>query len=170
MSALRCLLALALSQIALAESWKVQYFFDQNRDTFFIEDLIFPSAQRGIAVGTIRDELGQNSKQRDIALLTSDGGEHWSTEPLKDHPRSLFFLNDSIGWMVGENAIWFTEESGHTWKKISNQRKPDHKIGPTPPGGLITRLWFLDPQHGFAIGLQKTALETHDGGVTWTPI
>ncbi|MBZ5604782.1 MAG: hypothetical protein LAO79_20990, partial [Acidobacteriia bacterium] len=155
---------------AFGQRWKVQYFYDENRNTFFIEDLSFPSATRGIAVGTVRDELGQNNKEKYIALLTSDGGEHWSTEPLKDHPRSLFFLNDSIGWLVGDNGIWFTEESGRNWKKISNQRKGDKKFGPTPGGGVLTRVWFLDEKHGFAVGLQKTVVESKDGGVTWTPV
>jgi hypothetical protein len=162
-------LLLAVIESVFAERWKVQYFFDEAKNTFFIEDLVFPSAKRGVAVGTIRPELG-GEEHRYTALVTSDGGEHWTLEPLKDHPRSLFFLNDSIGWLVGDNALWFTEESGRNWKKISNQRKPDKKIGPAPPGGLITRLWFLDEKHGFAVGLQKTALETRDGGVTWMPI
>jgi hypothetical protein len=164
------LLVLLTVTSVFGQRWKVQYFFDQNRDTFFIEDIEFPSAKYGIAVGTIRDELGQSDREKYSAILTSDGGEHWTTEPLKDHPRSLFFLNESTGWMVGDNAIWFTEESGRNWKKISNQRKPDHKLGPTPPGGLITKVWFLDEKHGFGVGLQKTVVETKDGGATWTPV
>src|SRR5579883_1627414 len=164
-------LGLALLSIpSFAQKWKVQYFYDENRNTFFIEDLSFPSAKRGIAVGTIRDEMGQSGKEKFVAMVTSDGGEHWATEPLKDHPRSVFFLNDSLGWMVGDNGIWFTEESGHNWKKIANQRKGDKKIGPVPPGGVILKVWFLDEKHGFAIGLQKTVLESKDGGVTWTPV
>ena len=35
--------------------------------------------------------------------------------------------------------------------------------------GLILRVWFLDAQHGYAVGLQKSAFETHDGGRTWKP-
>jgi hypothetical protein len=153
-----------------AERWKVQYFFDENHDTLMIEDLVFPSAQRGIAVGTIHDEMNPDKKPRYVALTTSDGGEHWTQGPLKDHPRSLFFLNDSIGWMVCDSDIWFTEESGRSWTKISEQRKPNHKIGATPPGGLITKVWFVNPQHGFAVGLQKTVLESIDGGKTWKPV
>jgi hypothetical protein len=158
-----------LAPLAHAERWKVQYFFDELKKTFYIEDLSFPSATRGIAVGTtIQEAIG--GRGAPSALLTSDGGEHWTMEPLKDHPRSIFFLNDSIGWMVGDDAIWMTEESGRAWKKVGDQKKPDKKIGPTPPGGLITRVWFLDPQHGFAAGLQKSVLETHDSGKTWTDI
>ncbi len=148
-----------LAPVAHAERWKVQYFFDELKKTLYIEDLAFPSSTRGIAVGTIVQE--NSSKTNSIALLTNDGGVHWSEQPIKDHPRSIFFLNDSVGWMVGEEAIWMTEESGHSWRKVGDQRKPDKKIGSTPPGGLITRVWFLDTQHGFAVGLQKSVLETH---------
>jgi hypothetical protein len=158
-----------LAPLAVAERWTVQYFYDEDRTTLVLEDLAFPSAQRGIAVGSIY-ENGGSAKPKFTALLTSDGGAHWSLEPIKEHPRSVFFLNDSMGWMVTDNAIWFSEESGRGWKKISDQKKPDRKVGATPPGGLILRVWFLDPQHGFAVGLQKTVLETHDGGHTWTPV
>jgi Photosynthesis system II assembly factor YCF48 len=163
-------LALALSApLLFAEKWKVQYFYDQDRAEFVIEDLAFPSARRGVAVGTIFDQIS-GKKIQYTALVTSDGGEHWSLEPVKEHPRSIFFLNDSIGWMVTDNSIWFTEESGRGWKKISDQKKPDKKLGPIATGGLILRVWFLDAQHGYAIGYQKTMLETRDGGRTWTPV
>src|SRR5262249_10576417 len=51
-----------------------------------------------------------------------------------------------------------------------NQKKGDKKIGETPPGGVILRVWFLDEKHGFGVGLQKAVVETKDGGVTWTPV
>jgi photosystem II stability/assembly factor-like uncharacterized protein len=34
----------------------------------------------------------------------------------------------------------------------------------------ILRLWFLDENHGFAVGGKKTVVETKDGGKTWTPV
>ncbi len=154
----------------MAQRWTVQYFYDEARTTLSLEDLAFPSAQHGIAVGTIYDQLNQSGNPKFTALISSDGGAHWSLEPIKDRPRSLFFLDESRGWMVADNGIWFTEESGRNWAKISEQKKPNHKFGATPPGGIIERVWFLDPQHGFAVGLQKTVLETHDGGHTWTPV
>jgi hypothetical protein len=155
--------------LAFGQRWSIQYFYDKVGETFAIEDLVFPSAQRGVAVGSIVDDLAPK-KPKYSALLTSDGGAHWTLSPIKEHPRSLFFLTDSLGWMVTDEGIWFTEESGAAWKKISDQKKPDKKIGVTPPGGLITRIWFLDAGHGFAAGLQKTVFETLDGGKTWTPV
>jgi hypothetical protein len=158
---------LYLAAIARGERWRVQYFYDQDRETLVIEDIACPSARRCIAVGTIIDQHADAKKPRFTTLVTSDAGEHWAQEPLKEHPRSIFFLNESLGWMVTDNAIWFTEESGRTWKKIADQKKPDKKIGFPPPGGLITSVWFLSPERGFAAGLQKSVFETTDGGRTW---
>ncbi len=81
-------------------------------------DIAFPSPLRGIAVGFIEDQLGQR-QPRNISLVTADGGKTWAEVKLNDTPYSLFFLDDSTGWMVTEDGIWKTEESGRTWKRIS---------------------------------------------------
>lgn len=151
------------------QHWALQYFYDEADSRLNITDLVFPTPQRGIAAGWIT-ETDPEVKPKPIALVTNDGGEHWDFVPLKDDPRSLFFLNDSVGWLVGEKAIWKTEESGRSWRKIADQKKPDSKLKPKTLGSLIMRVHFLDEQHGFAVGYQKTVLETHDGGRTWTPV
>jgi len=71
--------------------------------------------------------------------------------------------------MVTDNSFWVTAESGRSWKRIGPQIKPDKKISQVP-GGLISRVWFLDEHRGFAVGLQKAAYQTNDGGTNWTPI
>jgi photosystem II stability/assembly factor-like uncharacterized protein len=58
--------------------------------------------------------------------------------------------------MVTAKGLWQTTESGRAWTKLP-------KVG-----AQITRVYFLDEQHGWAIGPEKTALETRDGGKTWT--
>jgi len=168
MKALVLVLALA-PLLSAAEHWTVQYFFDESNQKLEIEDLAFPTAQRGIAVGWA-GEITSDKKVKPTALLTNDGGAHWMMEPLKDEPRSIFFLNESLGWMVTESGIWQTTEAGLNWKKLCDQPKPNQKLGPASPGGLILRVWFLDEQHGFAVGYQKKVLETHDGGKTWMPV
>src|ERR1035437_3262396 len=54
--------------------------------------------------------------------------------------------------------------------RISEQIKPDKKLADAPRTGLILRVWFLDAQHGYAVGLQKSVFETRDGGRTWKPL
>jgi photosystem II stability/assembly factor-like uncharacterized protein len=160
-----CLLALS---VQAKQKWVVQYFFDDLKQEMEITDLAFPSAQRGIAVGAIYDKV--SGKEKYTSVSTSDGGAHWAIQPLKDYPRSLFFLNDSIGWMVTDRALWFTDESGRTWKKVCDQLKPDKSLDPPTTIGLLLRVWFLDEHHGFGVGLQKTMVETMDGGKTWKPV
>ncbi len=92
-------LFLAACFLARAEDtahWRLQYFYDQAHSTFVIADLKFPSPQRGIAVGAIAE--GKTVKP--MSALTNDGGAHWSLVPLKEAGESLFFLNDSLGWLV----------------------------------------------------------------------
>ena len=75
----------------------------------------------------------------------------------KEVADSLFFLNDSIGWMATENGIWTTSESGRSWKRISNLKN-------------LRQVFFVNPTHGFAAGDGDRILQTDDGGVTWLPI
>ena len=172
---LRWLLAAALFTASLLHGqtkdgarWTLQYFYDQEGKDLHITDLAFPSAKRGIAVGTIVDREGR--KPQFTSLVTSDGGEHWALTPLKEFPRSIFFLDESNGWLVTGESLWFTQEAGRSWTRISDQIKPDKKLKDAPHGGLILRVWFLDAQHGYAVGLQKSVFETHDGGHTWKPL
>jgi len=122
--------------------WTLQYFYDQDGKDLHITDLAFPSAKRGIAVGAIIDREGR--KPQFTSLVTSDGGEHWSLTPLKEFPRSIFFLDELNGWMVTGESLWFTQEAGRSWTRISDQIKPDKKLADAPHTGLILRVWFLD--------------------------
>jgi hypothetical protein len=170
---LRWLLPAALLPALLGQTkdgahWTLQYFYDQDGKDLHITDLAFPSAKRGIAVGAIVDREGR--KPQFTSLVTSDGGEHWALTPLKEFPRSIYFLDESNGWMVTGEALWFTQEAGRSWIRISDQIKANKKLADAPRGGLILRVWFMDAQHGYAVGLQKSVFETRDGGRTWRPL
>jgi len=162
------LAVLVFAPAAPAEKWTVQYFYDQDRTELQLTDLAFPSAERGIAIGTIYEREGR--KPRYTALVTSDGGANWALVPLKEFPRSIFFLDESNGWLVTSEGIWHTAEAGRSWTRISDQIKPNKKLDSPPQGGLILRVWFLYAQHGFAAGFQKSVFETRDGGRTWNPV
>lgn len=147
------LLAVGVTPLA-AQKWQIQYFYDQAKSSFAVSDLQFPSAARGIAVGVIR----KANREDPTSVVTSDGGLHWQIVPLKEPPVSLFFLNDSVGWLVTTKGLWQTVEAGRSWTKL-----------PKVPG-QIYRVHFLDENHGWAIGPRKNAVETHDGGKTWKPL
>ena len=146
--------------------WKLQYFYDEIGSELQITGLAFPSATHGVAVGAILDSKGSH-KPKPTALITTDGGEQWTFVPLQDTPRSIFFLDEANGWMIGREALWFTSDTGRTWTKLGNQLKAGKKLGEE---GLVLRVAFLDAHHGFAVGLQKHVFETQDGGRSWKPV
>ena len=148
-------LALSATQAICAEKWRVQYFYDKNHSSLAINDLVFPSPSHGMAVGHLDDDKGDS---KPVSVITDDGGAHWTIKPLKQMPISLFFLDDSLGWMVTEKGIWRTEEGGRSWRELPKTPK------------LLIGVHFLDEKHGFAVGTHKSAFQTDDGGKTWEPI
>lgn len=134
-----------------APKWKMQYFYDQEKTSLTINDFAFPSPQYGIAVGYIAEGKREDPTQ----VVSTDGGEHWTTSPLKEMPISLFFLNERLGWMVTAKGLWRTTEMGRNWVKLAK-----------PPGDLL-RVCFTSEKDGFAVGIKKLVAQTHDGGETW---
>ncbi|MBV8819939.1 MAG: hypothetical protein JO022_16365 [Acidobacteriaceae bacterium] len=146
--------ALALSaSLHGAESWKMQYLYDQDRSELEIRDLQCASSKLCVAAAVVGEQ--GKSKAKGALVISSDGGEHWQLQDVSEPPYSLFFLNEANGWMITDKGIWRTQDSAKSWKKIN------------PTKGL-ERLYFLDESHGFAAGEQKTILETEDGGKKWT--
>jgi photosystem II stability/assembly factor-like uncharacterized protein len=155
---MRLLPTLLLGLVCLAQAeetgrWRLQYFYDEEKSEFTITDLKFPSSQRGIAVGAITSE----NSVKPMSAITIDGGLHWSLLPLKETGLALFFLNDSLGWMVTDKGLWRTEEGGRSWRKLK------------APSGII-RVHFTDPDHGWAVGARKQVWETKDGGAEWSKL
>jgi photosystem II stability/assembly factor-like uncharacterized protein len=155
---LRCVAILCVTALAAAPQnaprWRMKYFYDRAKSELVIADLVFPSATRGIAVGALQE--GTHFKP--VMLNSSDGGATWTQSPLQEMPTSLFFLNDSLGWMATEKNVWITNEGGRDWQKLSH-----------PPAPVL-RLWFWDENRGIAAGLKKGVFQTSDGGKKWTPV
>jgi len=149
------LLSIALL-IRADQRWKLQFNYDKTDATFNIRDFACPSAQRCIAAGVV---IEKNGRGKGTVAISSDGGQHWAEEEVKEQPLSLDFLNDSIWWMVTDKGVWWTNESGRTWKKLDG----------LPKKGIV-RVHFLDASHGFAIGFPKVVLETKDAGKSWTKV
>jgi len=92
-----------------------------------------------------------------VIAATSDGGANWELLDVKEHPISLFFLNESKGWMVTDRGIWETADAAKTWKKIKDLKD-------------LQRVCFIDDAHGWAIGSPKRIIATSDGGKNWSPV
>jgi hypothetical protein len=136
------------------ERWRRLYFYDEMKSSLVISDFKFTSAQHGVAAGFL---LEKDGKIKPTALTSDDGGVHWTFEPLKEVPVSLFFLDDKRGWIVADKAIWQSEDGGRTWRKLSNLEN-------------AVRVYFLDDQHGFAVAEEKKVYQTSDGGKEWTEV
>jgi len=154
---LRGCLAFSASLAALmagsAPKLALQYFYDRDHEELRLLELRFLSARRGLAVGYLQTV----ERIRGVLLESSDGGLTWRLQPFREVPRSLFFRDESTGWVVTDGGLWFTEEGGRSWRKIRSQR------------GLL-RVHFLNSQVGFAIGTEKQFLRTADGGKTWSKV
>ena len=153
------LLMFLLSSAALgaAERWTVQYFYDKMDSTLAIQDMKFASLRRGVAVGVLTE---RGKKSRPVSLTTSDGGATWTTERTQGFGRSLFFLNESLGWMVTTDGLWKTVESGRSWTKLA-------RSGFTK---WLHQVYFLDANKGWAIGERKSVYMTLDGGSKWSRV
>ena len=141
--------------LAAAERWKIQYFYDKADSGLTIQDLKCPSTSHCVAVGSVEDRKGH---AKGTLLSTTDGGEHWGLTETSEEPISLFFLNDSLGWMATIRGVLATGDGGRTWKKLEGLKKG------------ILEVYFLNPLHGYAIGFPKAVYETVNGGKSWTKL
>jgi hypothetical protein len=132
-------------------NWKMQFFHDKLDSTLIFEDLDCSSAAHCVAVGAI----SKGDDMHPTALVTSDGGEHWTYVDLKDTPYSVFFLNDSLGWITGAKKVWRTENGGLKWSDIAKVDDLEQAV-------------FQDANHGWAAGRDGKLYETVDGGKKWT--
>jgi photosystem II stability/assembly factor-like uncharacterized protein len=137
------------------DKWEVQYLYDDPLGSLRLTDLQFASEQRGIASGvlTTHQKAGllhpEAEKDTPIVLVTSNGGKNWTQIPVKAEANSLFFLDDTTGWLVADDGLWFTNEAGRNWKQISKQKS-------------LLQVDFLTAAHGYAVGGNQQALETFD--------
>ncbi len=141
----------SLATLSAAPRWKIQYLYDQAGSNFNIRDIACPSAQRCVAAGVITDK---RERQQGAVVVTSDSGRHWSQYDVKEQPLSLFFLDETLGWMVTDHGLWSTVEGGRSWNKLDNRKG-------------IQQVCFLDANHGYITGSAGLFAETLDGGKTW---
>jgi hypothetical protein len=141
------------SALLHAERWKMQFLYDEDKSAMVINDLVFPSAQTGIACAILTTER----TPKGLVLLTRDSGTTWQRVEVQEFPMSLNFLNESTGFMVTNKGLWKTEERGLVWKKLKSWNN-------------VQRVHFTSAQRGFAVGPNRVFLETKDGGKTWGPV
>ncbi|MGA2182716.1 MAG: YCF48-related protein [Bryobacteraceae bacterium] len=135
-------------------TWQRSYFFDQAQSDFNVAGFACPSRKVCIAVGMVEQNIG---RPHPWSVITRDGGEHWTPAKSPAYPVSLFFLNDTTGWVVTTRDIWNTRDAGQTWKKMRS-------------GQGYIRVFFTDPLHGWLVGGKRVFEETSDGGSRWVGV
>jgi photosystem II stability/assembly factor-like uncharacterized protein len=89
---------------------------------------------------------------------TVDGGVTWSTQYSGSaRLRSLFCINTSLAWAVGEQGAIVKTTDGLTWH---TQQSPADEV--------LSKVFFLTRDLGWACGGNGIILKTQDGGINWT--
>jgi hypothetical protein len=145
-----CLLSCTLGA---ADKWELQYFHDVDEEQLQLNAVAFCSPARGIASGV----LARGRNEKPASVVTSNGGRTWTLVESEEEARSIYFLEETSGWMVTDSGIWFSEECGRSWRRIHKQRG-------------LTDVRFVSRERGWAIGSNMTFLETSDGGKSWTRV
>jgi hypothetical protein len=146
-------LLLAALLTAAAPRWEIQYFYDEAKSSLHLTDIVFPTAKRGLASGVITE----GTRVKSVVLITSDGGAHWTHVSVSEPGVSLFCVDETACWMVTDRGVWFSDEAGRTWRKISKEQG-------------ILGVTFVSREHGWIYGARRKLLETKDGGKTWNAV
>ena len=112
----------------------------------------------GMSVGGLTVAVGE----RGHVLLSDDDGLSWNQTivPTRATLTGVFFLNDSLGWAVGHDAVILkTTDGGRAWERVYQAPEEERPL---------LAVWFRDARNGFAIGAYGYFLVTADGGTSWT--
>ena len=112
-------LLLVSASLNAAEKWRMQYFYDKDASAVAFTDLQCPSAKRCFASGVLQE----GKRDQGVVATTADSGANWSLEEVKEHPVSLFFLNENKGWMVTDRGIWESADTGSTLEEDSRTER-----------------------------------------------
>jgi Photosynthesis system II assembly factor YCF48 len=154
--------AVAGGQFA-GKSWRIQQMLDEDETAALMNDIQFASAERGIVVLS----LNRKGKEENQALLTRNGGAKWTPVKLRDFPLSVNMLDESRIFIVGRDALWYSNEGGLTWEK---RKLPKLDKAARDAGMFVNRVSFADEKLGWAFGGGKVFHVTKDGGLTWAPV
>lgn len=107
----------------------------------------------------VDDLLGFCGGEGGALARTTDGGINWQplTSPTNASINSIFFLNDTLGYIAGGGAHR-TTDGGDTWTYLGSV--PQYTMS----------IHFTNPDTGYAISVSGQVVRTVDGGDTWDNI
>lgn len=141
--------------------WEIQVSKIDNS----LKDIHFVNEDVGYAVGA-----------NDTILSTKTGGRSWKVlqggqpgsgvgEDKTSMYNAVQFFDESMGWIAGvhivpgasqESVILKTTDAGRSWVPQA-----------TGTEDVLEDIFFLDGEHGWAVGENGLILHTSDGGETW---
>lgn len=100
----------------------------------------------------------------EVAYKTTDGGSTWSSLSLPGTAaNSIYFLDNSTGFISGYEAIYKTTNGGNNWSTIS-----------TGEGIYFLDYYFINSLTGIAVAYDdianQTIWRTTNGGETWSNV
>lgn len=111
--------------------------------------------QTEIGIGGILYE--RTAPTHSAILGTSDGGQTWTAQyETTSEITSLHFISPFHGWAGTEDGLLVTTDGGRRWSLSINEHAPD-----------VTRVQFVDNQHGWIAVGKNDFWRTRDGGQTW---
>ncbi len=133
-------------------------------------------AQTLHAVHFVDAKEGWTAGDDGVIQHTIDGGKTWEpqTSGTKASLRSIAFLDESTGWIVGRHekpygggsvgVVLFTRDGGIKWQPLLDAALPG-----------LNAVRFTDPKTGFLLGdgqdpFASGLFRTTDGGKTWDPV
>jgi len=123
-----------------------------NIYSYQLDRLSFPSYNIGYAIGGLS-----------ISMKTEDHGETWFpmyTPTDFYNNTNVFFLNDTVGFISGENGYLQTSDGGRNWEK---------KLMPYEYEDTFTAIYFTNDSTGFIAGDNGKILRTTNKGKLWIP-
>ncbi|MEJ2103791.1 MAG: YCF48-related protein [Ignavibacteriaceae bacterium] len=101
--------------------------------------------------------IGSSINSKKNYARTTDGGLTWTSEVLSHNMSKIFFLNENVGWIVGEGIIK-TTDGGGSWTSLTSFCELPY---------VLTDLHFVSENVGWVIGQSGSILKTTNGGVTF---
>lgn len=124
-----------------------------EHNTFTFKELFF-----------IGEDFGWMANDEYRIFRTIDGGENWTI--VDDLPmlgiQGIYFVDELTGWICGNtpSSICKTTDGGLTWQEKYNGYYAEY----------LKDIEFVNDQKGFASGLDRTMLQTNNGGESWEVI
>lgn len=133
----------------------VDWIVQKEVSNFRFSDIFFINETDGWATGS-------NYYSQSIVFKTTNGGNNWESIPIetvKNIFHKIYFLNDKVGWIVGNNGeILKSTDGGNNWVSRNQNHTTEN----------LYSCFFQNTQRGFIVGENGTILFTTNGGEGWT--